>query len=172
MGHTTDVNPKASLDLHEEVPLSALAIPPEQRSPEIQGIYKDMSEKRIDSPDVPVAPVAPTFLSFDDFNKIEILVGTVLAAERVPKADKLLKLSVDLGEPEPRQIVAGIGLTFSPEGLVGQQFAFVANLAPKKIFKLESKGMILATGEPDKLSLVQVGGLSGGNPVPNGARLG
>ncbi len=115
-----------------------------------------------------VEDVPSPYLSFDDFKKVEIRVGTILTAERVPKADKLVKLSVDLGEPTPRQIIAGIGLTFQTfEGLVGKQFAFVANLAPKKVFKHDSQGMILATGEPDRLSLVQLSG-----PVPNGSLLG
>lgn len=111
------------------------------------------------------------FITYDDFTKVKIVAGNVLSAERVVKSDKLLNLSVDLGGPAPRQIIAGIGKTFQPESLVGKQFAFVANLAPR-IFKvgkltLESHGMILATGEADKLSLVNLTGA-----VSNGSQLG
>lgn len=107
-------------------------------------------------------------ISYDDFKKVKLVVGTVLLAERVPKSDKLLKLSVDIGEAVPRQIVAGIGKTFSPEYMVGKQFVFVANLPPRKLMGLESHGMILATGEPDKLHLVQTALVT----VPNGSVLG
>ena len=109
----------------------------------------------------------PGEITIDQFAKIKLQVGTVYAAERVEGADKLIKLSVDLGESSPRQIVAGIGLTFKPEDLVGKQYAFVTNLPPRKLRGVESQGMILATGEPDKLTLVQLTGT-----VPNGSQLG
>lgn len=98
----------------------------------------------------------PSTISYEDFRKVDIRAGRVLSAERVPKSDKLLKLSVDLGEPAPRQILAGIGLTFEPTALVDGVFAFVVNLAPRKMMGLESNGMILAAGEPEKLSLVEI----------------
>ena len=98
---------------------------------------------------------------------MKLLAGTILTAERVPDTDTLIRLSVDLGEPSPRQIVAGIGLTFTADSLVGKQHVFVTNLAPRKIRGVESNGMILATGEPSKLSLIQLT-----DAVPNGSRLG
>jgi methionyl-tRNA synthetase len=79
---------------------------------------------------------------FDDFAKIDLRVGTILSAEKVEKADKLLKLSVDLGF-EVRTIVSGIAEHFKPEELVGLQVSVVANLAPRKLRGIESKGMIL-----------------------------
>ena len=82
-------------------------------------------------------------LSFDDFKKMELRVGTITAAERVPGADKLLQLAVDLGS-EQRQVVAGIAQWYSPDELVGKQIVVVANLAPATIRGVESRGMLLA----------------------------
>lgn len=81
-------------------------------------------------------------ITFDDFAKIDLRVGTILTAEKVEKADKLLKLTVDIGY-ETRTIVSGIAEHFKPEELVGQQVSVVANLAPRKLRGIESKGMIL-----------------------------
>ncbi len=81
-------------------------------------------------------------IQFDDFAKIDLKVGTILAAEKVEKADKLLKLSVDVGF-ETRTIVSGIALHFKPEEIVGKQVVVVANLAPRKMRGIESNGMIL-----------------------------
>jgi methionine--tRNA ligase beta chain len=117
---------------------------------------------------VPETKPEPTYLDYDTFQKVELVAGTITAADRIPKKDKLLKLTVDLGEPTPRTIVAGLALTFQPpEMLVGLQVVVVANLAPRDFGKgLTSHGMILATGEPDSLKLVRVT-----SPVPNGSRL-
>jgi methionyl-tRNA synthetase len=79
---------------------------------------------------------------FDDFAKIDLKVGTIVAAEKVPKADKLLKLEVDLGF-EVRTIVSGIALHYAPEDVVGRQVVVVVNLAPRKMRGVESRGMIL-----------------------------
>jgi methionyl-tRNA synthetase len=79
---------------------------------------------------------------FDDFAKIDLRVGTIVAAEKVEKADKLLKLSVDLGF-ETRTIVSGIAMHFKPEDIVGKQVTVVVNLAPRKMRGIESNGMIL-----------------------------
>lgn len=89
-------------------------------------------------------PVRPE-ITFDDFAKIDMRAGTILAAEKVEKADKLLKLSVDLGEAAPRTIVSGIAQHFKPEEIVGKQVTVVANLAPRKMRGIESQGMILMT---------------------------
>ncbi|OHA59572.1 MAG: methionine--tRNA ligase subunit beta [Candidatus Vogelbacteria bacterium RIFOXYD1_FULL_46_19] len=82
-------------------------------------------------------------ISYEDFTKVHLRVVTILEAERVPKSDKLLRLTVTLGEEE-RQIIAGIGQTYEPSTLVGQQVAAVINLEPRSIMGLESHGMILA----------------------------
>ncbi len=79
---------------------------------------------------------------YDDFAKLDLKVGTIIAAEKVEKADKLLKLEVDLGT-EKRTIVSGIALHFKPEDIVGKQVVVVANLAPRKMRGIESQGMIL-----------------------------
>jgi len=86
----------------------------------------------------------PDVISFDDFLKVDIRVGLIKSAERVPKSDKLLKLQVDFGVLGQRQILAGIGKRYNPETIVGQRAAFVVNLAPRKMMGLESNGMILA----------------------------
>jgi methionyl-tRNA synthetase len=105
-------------------------------------------------------------ITIDDFAKVELRVAQILVAERVPKADKLLRLEVDLGT-EKRQILAGIAEYYEPEKLVGRKIVIVSNLAPRKMRGLESNGMLLAAS------------LEGGAPVlagfledvPLGARL-
>jgi methionyl-tRNA synthetase len=93
-------------------------------------------------------------IQFDDFAKIDLKVGTIVTAEKVEKADKLLKLSVDLGF-ETRTIVSGIALHFKPEEIVGKQVVVVANLAPRKMRGIESNGMILmAEDKEGKLHFV------------------
>ena len=78
-------------------------------------------------------------------------------AEKVPKKDKLLKLTVDVGEAEARTIIAGLALSFAPEALVGRRVVVVANLAPRDFGKgLVSHGMLLATGQPEKLQLATI----------------
>ncbi len=86
-------------------------------------------------------------ISYDDFRRVDIRVGTILSAEKIEKADKLFKLMVDLGDAEPRQIVSGIAPYFAdPQSLVGKQACFVANLEPRDIRGYISNGMILAVG--------------------------
>lgn len=96
-------------------------------------------------------------ITLEDFKKIEIKIGKILSAEKVPETDKLLKLSVDFGEETPRQIVSGIS-TYFPEVdvLIGKKCAFVANLEPRTIKGLESNGMILAVSGEDFFSLLEV----------------
>ena len=93
-----------------------------------------------------------THITIDDFVKVDLRVAQILVAERVPKADKLLRLEVDLGY-EKRQILAGIAQYYEPEKLVGRKIVIVANLAPRKMRGLESNGMLLAAS------------LEGGAPV-------
>jgi len=96
-------------------------------------------------------------INIEDFKKIEIVVGKILSAEKVPDTDKLLKLSVDLGEVAPRQIISGISLYFPDcSVLIGKKCMFVANLEPRIICGLESQGMILAVSSDDgKFSLLE-----------------
>ncbi|MBL0200820.1 MAG: methionine--tRNA ligase [Chitinophagaceae bacterium] len=98
-------------------------------------------------------------IQFDDFAKIDLKVGTILTAEKVEKADKLLQLSVDLGF-ETRTIVSGIALHFNAEDIIGKQVVVVANLAPRKMRGIESQGMILmAEDKSGKLHFVNPGTL-------------
>ncbi len=99
-------------------------------------------------------PVAKPAIAFDDFAKIDLKVGTILTAEKVAKADKLLKLEVDMGT-EVRTIVSGIAMHFDPAVIVGKQVVVVANLAPRKMRGIESNGMILmAEDKAGKLHFV------------------
>ncbi len=109
-----------------------------------------------------------SLIEITDFTKIDLRVGEVLSAERIPKADKLLLLSVDVGEEKPRTILAGIAEYYSPEQLLGRKIAVVANLKPRKMRGHESQGMLLAAsvGEAGKPVLATFT-----EDVPNGARL-
>lgn len=103
----------------------------------------------------PQPPAFKPAIQFDDFAKIDLRTGTIVSAEKVEKADKLLKLSIDLGS-EVRTIVSGIAQHFKPEDLSGQQVVVVANLAPRKMRGIESNGMILmASDEKGKLHFVR-----------------
>ncbi|MFM2305491.1 MAG: hypothetical protein RLZZ367_160 [Bacteroidota bacterium] len=136
-----------------------------------QKIEDDVIQKQIDrllatktataakaTPKVETKPTAPADqkgeITYDDFSKIDIRVGTITAAEKVEKADKLLKLTVDMGF-ETRTIVSGIAEHFKPDEIVGTQVSVIANLAPRKLRGIESKGMILmAEDEAGKLHFV------------------
>ena len=109
-----------------------------------------------------------SFIEIDDFAKVDLRVGQVLSAERVPKADKLLLLKVDVGEEQPRQILAGIAQYYEPEKLTGRKVVIVANLKPRKLRGFESQGMVVAAsygeeGRPVIATFTE--------DVPNGARL-
>jgi methionyl-tRNA synthetase len=122
--------------------------------------------KKPAEPEVVIQPPSPK-IAIDDFVKVDLRVGEVKTAERVKGSDKLLHMTVDIGEPEPRTIVAGIAVAYSPEQMVGRKVAIVANLQPRKLKGIESNGMIVAAS------------VEGGPPVlagflediPVGARL-
>jgi len=125
--------------------------------------------KPVAGPKVITAPAAAApdgKITIDDFAKVELRVGQVKVAERVPKADKLLRLEVDLGT-EVRQVVAGIAESYAPETLVGRKVVIVANLAPRKLRGLESNGMIVAAS-PEGGKAILAGFLE---DVPVGTRL-
>jgi methionyl-tRNA synthetase len=105
-------------------------------------------------------------IQFDDFAKIDLRTGVILSAQKVPKADKLLQLEVDLGF-EKRTILSGIAMHFQPEEIIGKQVVVVANLTPRKMRGIDSNGMILmAEDEQGKLHFVQPENrISGGNKV-------
>ncbi len=95
-------------------------------------------------------------ITIEDFKKLEIKVGHILSAEPVEGSEKLLKLSVDMGEESPRQIVSGIAAYFlDPNELIGKKCAFAANLEPRTIMGLESQGMILAVSGDNFFSLLE-----------------
>jgi methionyl-tRNA synthetase len=89
-------------------------------------------------------PAADNYITIDDFIKVELRVGEIKVAERVQNADKLLRFEVDLGEEQPRQILAGLAEWYEPEKLIGRKVVVVANLKPRKMRGLESQGMICA----------------------------
>ena len=107
-------------------------------------------------------------IEITDFARVELRVGEVRTAERIPKADKLLLLTVDIGEEKPRQILAGIAQYYEPEQLVGRKIVVVANLKPRKLRGYESQGMLLAAsvGEEGRPVIATFA-----EDVPNGARL-
>jgi len=104
-------------------------------------------------------------ISFDDFNKLDIRIGTILEAEKVEGADKLLKLLVDIGD-EKRTLVAGIAETYTPEEIIGKQIPILTNLEPKKLRGIESNGMILAVDIDNKATLIHPD-----KQVPNGGKI-
>ncbi|MBY0477929.1 MAG: methionine--tRNA ligase [Chitinophagaceae bacterium] len=119
------------------------------------GLVKPETDKKMETDtNTPLGDGGKPSIQFDDFAKIDLKVGTIVAAEKVEKADKLLKLSVDLGF-ETRTIVSGIALHFKAEEIVGKQVVVVANLAPRKMRGIESNGMILmAEDKEGKLHFV------------------
>src|SRR5919204_3798572 len=105
-------------------------------------------------------------ITIDTFAQVDLRVGQILRAERIPNADKLLRLEVDLAEAEPRQLLAGIAEWYAPESLVGQKILVVANLQPRRMRGLESRGMLLAASAEGRPVLATVPA-----EAPNGARL-
>ena len=117
-------------------PISTASVPPAASSPVPQ-------------------PPSPGQITIDEFMKIQLKTAKVLAAERVPKSEKLLKLHVSLGS-EQRQIVAGIGKKYDPESLIGKTIIIVANLKPAKLMGIESQGMVLAAGDSEVRGLATI----------------
>ncbi|MFO7695259.1 MAG: methionine--tRNA ligase subunit beta [Vicinamibacterales bacterium] len=124
------------------------------------------------APQTPAGPAAappvpePERVGIDDFLKIDLRVARIVAAERVPKSRKLLKLEVDLGT-ERRTLVAGIAEAYEPEALIGRVVGMVANLKPATVMGVESNGMILAASAPGGLPTV----VSFDTEPPLGARI-
>ncbi len=107
-------------------------------------------------------------ISYDDFKKVDIRVGEILSVEEVPDTDKLLKLSVALGEETPRQIISGIkGKVADPQTLVGRKVLFVANLEPRTIKGFESNGMLFAASDDTHFAF-----LVPDTDIPSGTRAG
>ncbi|MFN2530135.1 MAG: methionine--tRNA ligase [Pyrinomonadaceae bacterium] len=109
-----------------------------------------------------------SLIEIGDFAKVELRVGQVLTAERIPKSDKLLLMRIDMGEDQPRQVLAGIAEYYTPESMLGRKVVVVANLKPRKLRGFESQGMVVAAsigeeGRPVIATFTE--------DVPNGARL-
>jgi len=182
------VNPTTvtrTADVHANEGLTPTSVVPHdaskpQQTAHVHAVPAELASSRLSSTPIeapagaPLTPVqaaaepqsATEHIAIDDFAKVDLRVAQILVAERVPKADKLLRLEVDLGY-EKRQILAGIAQYYEPEKLIGRKIVIVANLAPRKMRGLESNGMLLAAS------------LEGGAPVlagfleevPLGARL-
>jgi len=126
-----------------------------------QGATTVSDTTSLSQPPPPNAPsptpqaAALTQITIDDFQKIQLRTAKVLAAERVPKSEKLIKLQISLGS-EQRQIVAGIGKKYEPEALVGKTIVIVANLKPAKLMGVESQGMVLAAGDSEVTGLITI----------------
>ncbi|HXO20015.1 MAG TPA: methionine--tRNA ligase [Thermoanaerobaculia bacterium] len=154
--------------------LDALAwggVPTGAPLPEPQPIFPRIDKAAYLGPSPDTAQVKPApatekpMISIDRFFETELKVATVTAAELVPKSNKLLKLTLDLGE-ETRTVVAGLAQQYRPEELVGKQVVVVANLQPAKLMGVESQGMVLAASEDGKPILFHPA-----QPVPNGTRV-
>lgn len=122
------------------------------------------AEKQAKAPEKPAEE--PTEISIEQFGQVKLKVATVLSAERIPKADKILKLTLDAGEDEPRTVVAGVAQHYQPEELVGMQVVIVANLKPAKLRGITSQGMVLAAVGKDGLCVV-----SPSKPTPVGSQV-
>ncbi len=122
----------------------------------------EAAQAKLEEKEEPVAE--EELVSIDDFKKLKLKVGTILSAEPIKKTDKLLKLKVDVGEVEPRQLVGGIAEFYKPDELVGRQIVIIANLEPASIRGVASQGMLLAADD-DKNTLAF---LTPEKDVPNG----
>jgi len=107
-------------------------------------LKKKEAPVEMDESEKALSPSLKPEISIDDFSAVDLRVATVVKAEAIPRAKKLLKLEVDLGEPQVRTLVAGIAGTYDPENLVGKQVIVVANLKPAKLMGVKSQGMVLA----------------------------
>lgn len=105
------------------------------------------------------------FIGIDEFKRVDLRVGLVKSAEKIPGSEKLIKITVDLGELGERQIIAGLAKWYKPEDFVGKYIVVVANLKPKKLMGFESQGMLLATDTDPPVIIVAE------KPVKPGARL-
>jgi methionyl-tRNA synthetase len=129
------------------------------------GLVKTVTGSQLPVTGQPEAGNQKPEIQYDDFAKLDFKIATITAAEKVAKADKLLKLEVDLGF-EKRTIVSGIALHFQPEDIIGKQVVVVANLAPRKMKGIESNGMILMAEDNGKLKFINPDEVvSNGSPV-------
>jgi methionyl-tRNA synthetase len=123
---------------------------------DIARLQKGEEQKAAEAPEGPDAPAAAgqATVSYQEFSRLDLRAGRVLSAEPIAGAAKLLKLAVDIGESQPRQVVAGLAEVFGPDDLVGKLVVVIANLEPATIRGVESRGMLLAAGEDAPVALV------------------
>lgn len=114
-----------------------------------------MSEPTEKGPAGEPSQATPALLTIEEFSRLDLRVATIRRAEPHPNADRLVVLSVDLGDGEERPLVAGIRAAYAPEDLVGTQIVVVANLKPAKLRGVESRGMLLAASDASGLTLVR-----------------
>jgi len=136
---------------------------------EVDRLHANKPVEQTPSTAPPIAPaaIAPPNISFEDFSKLDLRIGTITAAEKVAKADKLLKLTIDIGEARSRTVVSGIALHYTPEELPGQQVLLLCNLEPRKLKGIESQGMVLMAEDAEgKLRFVRPG-----EAMPNGSEV-
>jgi methionyl-tRNA synthetase len=178
VGEMTSLFPRIVVDrIQQSVsnPPRPLATPPQEGNPKSSGTkiedpllggVRDLSavalQAKAEAGGGPT-PASVALIDYADFTKLQLLTATILAAEKVEGADKLLRLQVDLGT-EQRQIVAGIALHYKPEELIGKRIVVVANLKKAKIRGVESNGMLLAASHGDILKLITLDG-----EIPPGA---
>lgn len=126
-----------------------------------------MDEQRNEQPiaPAPVSDLKPE-ISYDDFAKLDIRIGTVIAVEKVENADKLLKCTIDFGTIGTRTIVSGIAEWKQPEDLVGKQLPYIVNLAPRMLRGVESQGMLIAASDDNGVALI-----TPEREVPQGTKL-
>jgi methionyl-tRNA synthetase len=141
----------------------------EEIQKQVQKLKGKPTETKMNTNEKPVEEKSSALkpaIQYDDFSKLDLRVGTILSAEKVEKADKLLKLEIDLGF-EKRTVVSGIALHFKPEEIIGKQVVVVANLAPRKMRGIESNGMILMAEDAEgKLKFINPDEkTSNGSPV-------
>ncbi|MFO0693188.1 MAG: methionine--tRNA ligase [Polyangiales bacterium] len=156
----TPLFPRIDKDREREIleRLGVLANEPAKAAPKPKAPKAEPSKPALPKEEKPtmdsVATTDDGTIEFDDFAKVKLKLGLVLSAEPVPKSKKLLKLSVDVGEAAPRQILAGISEHYAPEALVGRRIVVVANLKPRSLMGLESHGMVLAASDENGLSVL------------------
>ena len=136
-------------------------IPDDVIQVQVDKLHREVTETTLPTPTNNGASHVKSNIQFDDFQKLDLRTGTITEAEKIKKADKLLKLSVDLGF-ETRTVVSGIAEHFAPEDIIGKKITLVANLAPRKLRGVESQGMILmAEDAQGKLMFVSPPGEAG-----------
>ena len=151
----------AECRIQEEQQWGKLAAGAEVRpgAPLFPRIDRKNGERKMEKNDEAQKPAAkpeaagPELIGIEDFGKLDLRVGKIVSAERVEKSDKLVKLMVDIGA-ETRQVVAGIGKSYTPEELTGKSIVIVANLKPAKLMGVESRGMLLAASSGEGLAVV------------------